>query len=154
VFGWEDNVPGTDIALPALPKPLLFALGELQRGVREIAGAAADERISMYLATVGQGKSDEIPWCSAFVSWCVEQAGFASTGMANARSWLLWGKKVITPQLGDVAVFRRGTGWQGHVGFVLDANHGLVTLLGGNQSDRVCVSHYGVADLLEYRRAV
>jgi uncharacterized protein (TIGR02594 family) len=136
-----------------IPIHLLVALGELQRGVAEIAGAPAHERIVAYHATVGIPGNDEIAWCSAFVNWCVEQAGLTGTGKANARSWLAWGKEIKTPQLGCVAVFRRGTGWQGHVGFVLDTSPSFITLLGGNQGDRVSVTHYGVGDLLGYRIA-
>jgi uncharacterized protein (TIGR02594 family) len=139
---------------PELPLSVLFALGELQRGVREITGAASNDRIAMYLATVGQPGNDEIAWCSAFVNWCVEQAGLGGTGKPNARSWLSWGKQVVTPIFGDIAVFRRGTGWQGHVGFVLDVSTSLIMLLGGNQGDRVSVSQYGIAELLGYRRSV
>ena len=138
---------------PDLPLALSFALAELGLGVRELPGAPTHERIAKYLTSVGQPADDEIPWCSAFVNWCVTQTGVNGTNKPNARSWLDWGLQLITPQLGCIAVFRRGSkAWQGHVGFVLDTSSSWVTLLGGNQEDRVKVSQYGVGDLLSYRR--
>jgi uncharacterized protein (TIGR02594 family) len=133
---------------------LLLALKELGLGVAEIPGAAANPRIALYLASVGQPGSDEIPWCSAFAHWCITEAGGIGTGKPNARSWLAWGKEIQVPQIGAIAVFKRGTGWQGHVGFVLDVSPGRVCLLGGNQGDRVSVAMYGAAELLGYRRAM
>ena len=139
--------------MAGVPLHLLLALKELSRGVAEIPGAPADARIALYLASVNQPGSDEIPWCSAFVNWSIVEAGGVGTGKPNARSWLAWGKETLLPQLGCIAVFRRGTGWQGHVGFVLDAHGPIVTLLGGNQSDRVSVTHASAAELLGYRVA-
>ena len=48
---------------------------------------------------------DETPWCSAFVNYCMEQAGIRGTRKANARSWLDWGDMSLrSPQLGCVVI--------------------------------------------------
>lgn len=135
-----------------MPKWLEAALLELQRGVAEVAGPASNPRIAEYLKVVGQPSDDAIPWCAAFVGWCLEQDGVASTRRANARSYLTWGA-AAAPVLGAVVVFSRGdpTAATGHVGFLLDASAASVYVLGGNQSDRVSVAAYPRDRLLGIR---
>jgi hypothetical protein len=59
----------------------------------------------------------------------------------------------MVPEIGDIAVFKRGTmGWQGHVGFYVKNDGAYVWVLGGNQSDEVKISRYLGMDLLSYRR--
>lgn len=128
-----------------------IAYGEL--GVEEAPGAASHPRILEYLGTTtlpNQSKqSDETPWCSAFVNWCVERAGYEGTNSAAAISWRQWGKKASTPELGCIAVFRRQNG--NHVGFYLQESAGKIRLLGGNQSNAVGYGNYNQADWLAYR---
>lgn len=136
-----------------LPRPLIVALGELERGVREEPGPPASPRIAEYLRGVGQAPDDEIPWCSAFVEWCVARAGIVGTRTARARSWLSWGEP--TPaRAGAVAVMWRTdpSGPQGHVGFLLDATRYDLYVLGGNQGDRVSVARFGKERILGYRQ--
>jgi uncharacterized protein (TIGR02594 family) len=135
------------------PPWLPIARGEI--GVREIAGPEDNPRIQEYHASTSlKATDDETPWCSAFVNWCLQQAGLEGTGSAMARSWLDWGQKVTEPQPGDVAVFARGTGNQGHVGFCLGRSGGSVKLLGGNQNDEVNVAWQNASRLLGYRRPI
>jgi len=142
-----------------IPAQLVVALLEL--GQAEIPGATANQRIVEYLKSAGVdgADGDEIPWCSAFVNWCYIQAGLKGVGSYGlkfpglARTWLGWGIPVITPQLGDVAVFRRGTTtWQGHVGHYLYRSAGQVSVLGGNQGDMVSIAKYSESDVLGFRR--
>ena len=129
-----------------------IALGEY--GTKERKGGENPEIIK-YFSEIGfpEIKEDEVPWCSAFVNWCVMKAGLPITKNLAARSWLGWGEKVTLPEIGDLAVFRRGTaGWQGHVGFYVKNDGFYVWVLGGNQSDEVCISRYAGTDLLGYRR--
>lgn len=144
-------------ALPATPRRSTFpwltiARGEL--GVHEVAGAASNPRIVEYLRSTTLPRqyadTDETPWCSAFVNWCIERSGFAGTDSAAARSWLTWGAAIERPRVGCIVVFRRGQDG-GHVGFFLDEDDRRVLLLGGNQSNRVCEQHYLKANWLGYR---
>jgi hypothetical protein len=53
-------------------------------------------------------------------------------------------------QLGCVVVFSRGAG--GHVGLVVGRTaHGGLSVLGGNQGDRVCIAAFHTARVLGYR---
>lgn len=132
------------------PPWLVTALGEI--GISEVPGIAASPRIVEYdAATTLKATSDEVPWCSAFVNWCVAQAGLRGTGSAAARSWLKWGVKT-PPRLGAIAVFQRSASpTLGHVGFLLDNYGGLLQVLGGNQGNRVCIKTFGPAALLDLR---
>ena len=97
------------------------------------------------------------PWCAAFVNAVLKEAGIKGTGSNLARSFLRWGVPVEgTPELGDIIVFKRGnSSWQGHVGFVcgVDSNDDTrITVLGGNQSDKVCKARYDTDHCLGIRR--
>ncbi|MCA1788520.1 MAG: TIGR02594 family protein [Thioalkalivibrio sp.] len=137
----------------AEPAWLRIARGEL--GQAEIPGARHNPRILEYMATTSyRATTDEVAWCSGFLNWCVLRAGIVGTRLANARSWLTWGREVREPVPGCIVVFRRGSDpAAGHVGFYLghDAAGGRVRVLGGNQGNRVCEAFYPAADLLGYR---
>ena len=63
-----------------------IAKGEMHQA--EIPGPMANPRIVEYHATTSlKATFDEVPWCSAFVNWVMEQAGIKGTGSAKARSW-------------------------------------------------------------------
>lgn len=123
-------------------------------GVHETAGPDFTPRIIEYHSTTGLGAaSDEVPWCSAFVNWVMEQAGIGGTGSAAARSWLHWGVSMDAPVFGCIVVLARGSNpAQGHVGFFCDEDgFGGIRLLGGNQNDEVKVARYDKSKVLGYR---
>ena len=129
------------------------AFGEY--GVSELHGSEHTERILEYHSTTGlDAHDDETSWCASFVGWTMLKAGLASTGKANARSYLDWGA-LSAPQRGAVCVLWRGSpdSWMGHVGFVteLDWDGMRVQLLGGNQRDSVSTQWYPMARVLGYR---
>lgn len=139
-----------------VPPWMQIANAEARRGVLELAGPADNPRIVEYLATTtidDAHRHDATPWCSAFVNWCLREAGIAGTGLANARSWLYWGQPLQLPQLGCVAVFSSPRGpAAGHVGFYFSeykSEHVLV--LGGNQDNRVRRAAIERGRLLGYR---
>jgi uncharacterized protein (TIGR02594 family) len=133
--------------------PLWLAIASRELGVREYPGAAANPRIRHYHeATSLKATSDEVPWCSAFANWCMDEAGLSGTGSAAARSWLRWGVGLAEPRPGAIAVLRRGTNpAQGHVAFFLSRRGAFLELLGGNQGNQVRVSSYPGRLLLGYR---
>lgn len=149
------------------PHPLDVARQEMAVGVREYPGDKQNPRIVMYHATTEGGVApDETAWCSSFVNYCVEQAGLVGTNSKWARSWhdAGWGRDVTaTPMEGDIVVWRRhGAGDEGgHVAFFLDQADGAIRVLGGNQSNSVCIRTFPVHglvapyqyDLLSIRRA-
>lgn len=95
--------------------------------------------------------------CSSFMNWCIQSAGGKGTRNAMARSWLNWGKTVLTPKEGDTVIFSsplRGPS-AGHVAFYV--SHvpvaGYIKVLGGNQQDAVSYELYPTANVLGYRRS-
>ena len=129
---------------------LLLAFAEL--GTAEFTGQAVNPQIAAYLATVGQPGDDEIPWCAAFVNWCLWRTGLKGTGYANARSYLEWGQD-CEARPGAIVVVPRGKElWQGHVAIVAQVNaDNTVYVVGGNQGDRVSLAVMPENRVLGYR---
>jgi uncharacterized protein (TIGR02594 family) len=132
-----------------------IAMEELANGVVEIPGPQDNPRVVEYHSTCTlRATNDETAWCSAFVNWCMVQAGKKGTDNAAARSWLNWkdGAKLTAPRLGCVVVFARGTNpWQGHVGFFVGDDDNHIQVLGGNQGNSVSVDFYRKDRLLGFR---
>lgn len=149
----------------AAPLWLKLAIKEMDAGISEIAGPGDDPRIVQYHSTTTlDATDDEVPWCSSFVNWCVERAGFAPTRSAMARSWLEWGIQLDPPAYGSIVIISRGGGEQpgpkvinapGHVGFYVGHSRPLeLAILGGNQGDAVSIHHYPQSRVLGFRWAV
>lgn len=150
-------LPALSAATPRGSVPWLqAAIAEI--GVKEIAGAKHNPRVLEYGKAVSLSvTTDEVPWCSNFVSWCLWKAGIGSTRSARARSYEAWGVSVrAAPAPGAIAVFWRGesrSSGQGHVGFYMggDPAGGRIAVLGGNQGDAVSLKVYATARLLDLR---
>jgi uncharacterized protein (TIGR02594 family) len=94
------------VELPAEAPWLVVA--EREMGVAAVPGGEDNPRIVTYLdSTKGSESHDGIPWCSAFVNWCIEQVGIPGTRHRRARSWLEWGVQLIGPRQGCVVVLKR-----------------------------------------------
>jgi uncharacterized protein (TIGR02594 family) len=149
--------------MPLWPPWLHLARQEEEAGVVEIPGRKHNERILEYHDTTTlDGETDEIPWCSSFVNWCVKECGMLleGTNSARARSWLEWGEVLLIPPVGAITILRRGGAGQpgptvinakGHVGFLIHQTSTHVTLLGGNQGNRVSTKKYPVGRVLGHR---
>ena len=133
-------------------KPQYFINAEMHLGLQEVRDAKI---LNSYLKKYAGWNYNvaTTPWCAAFVNACLGEAGIQGTGSFMARSFLKWGQKVTQPQEGDIVVFKRGTGASGHVTFfVSDHDKDHIEVLGGNQSDKVCIKLYRKDSLLGYRR--
>lgn len=134
-------------------KPFEIALKEY--GVTEVVGKVNNPRVLEYFAKTGNSwvQDDETAWCAAFVGFCLETAGIASTKLLNARSYLNWHSPTLTPKLGDVAVFWRNTpaSAEGHVAFYISNDVNGIWVLGGNQNNGVCIERMSYKYLLGYR---
>ena len=145
------------------PPWLAIALAERGKGVAERPGGEHDPEILKYLASTVIGSDpkflkDETPWCSAFVNWCVTQAGVKGTNSAKARDWHDnggWGRRLDEPVKGCIAVLWRERPDHpdrlGHVGFYDRAEGDKIFLLGGNQSNTINVAAYPREQLLSFR---
>jgi uncharacterized protein (TIGR02594 family) len=94
--GWVNKyhveaIPGA----PPVDEPAWITIARAEMGVQEYPGPEHNPRIIQYLrSTTNPATSDETPWCSGFVNWCMKQAGIVGTNSAAARSWLKWGGRV------------------------------------------------------------
>jgi uncharacterized protein (TIGR02594 family) len=137
-------------------KPEWLKVAESYIGVKEIGGAEHEPRIVQFLKSVNGNKltADETNWCSAFVNFVMQKAGFLPAESLAARDWLKWqwGRKISGPALGAIVVLKRegGEGWEGHVGFVAGWDKTRVQVLGGNQGDKVCELWFSQAEVLGY----
>lgn len=140
------------IGIPlTLPPWLDIAAKEI--GIKEIMGITHHPKILIYhQATSLKAEDDETPWCSAFVNWCMQEAGYPKTDSGLARSWIKYGDSVEEPYRGCITVLERGKPWQGHVGFYIsESAPGWIKLLGGNQKNRVSIETYPLHRVLTYR---
>lgn len=122
-------------------------------GVEEVPGKGSSNsnpRIGEYLKTVGHPSADNIAWCSAFTNWCMLQVRVKPSGSAMARSWLKWGVSIPFKR-GAIVVLKTSPPPYGHVGFALEESANSITVLGGNQSNRVMIKKYKKSLLLDYR---
>lgn len=122
-------------------------------GTLEQAGPKHNARIIEYhKSTSLKANDDETPWCSSFVNWCLMQNGIKGTDSAAARSFLNYGLKITEPAYGCIVVLKRGNNNKsGHVGFLIDCTTDKISILGGNQGNKVSVSNFEKKDLLSYR---
>lgn len=131
--------------------PIEIAEIECKKGIYEIKGSSHNKEILKYHASLPSNfKTDETPWCSAFVNYCVHLAGYATDNItAMAQSWKNWGTDVTSEaQIGDIVVFRSTKqhddpkSSSGHVGFFKSETNDTITVLGGNQNDMIKISTY------------
>jgi uncharacterized protein (TIGR02594 family) len=132
------------------PEWLHLAREEL--GTKERPGSANNPAVvQYYVDSIGGSHPDSVPWCSAFVGSCLARAGYKSSRSLMARSYLTYGRKLKEPVPGAIVVFARGRPPSGHVAFVESVSNGMLTVIGGNQSDAVTRSRYSRTKALGYR---
>lgn len=112
-------------------------------GTKEFAGPQNNPTILDWAKKLGGWfasfyKEDSIPWCGLFVAHCMKEAGFPV--QSDALSALGWAdyERACDPCEGAIMVFKRDGG--GHVGFYVGEDASAYHILGGNQSDMVCIS--------------
>ena len=126
-----------------------YLIARKEVGTKEIVGKEHNPRIIEYHAmTTLKATTDEVPWCSSFVNWCVSKAGYTPTRSAAARSWAKWGQTIDKPVKGCIVVMTRDGG--GHVGFYESETDGVVRVLGGNQSNAVNVRPFKKERIIAY----
>lgn len=119
-------------------EPVWIAEARRHIGEAEIPGPAENPWIVSLWQKIKRGgiKTESVPWCAAFVGACLETVGLTSSRFESAASYLQWGVKLDTAEVGCIAVFERVGG--GHVGFVIGRDlAGNLMVLGGNQGDAV-----------------
>jgi uncharacterized protein (TIGR02594 family) len=117
-------------------------------GTREIAGMSDNPVIMEWADALDlEYSGDDVPWCGLFVAHCIGSALASEVLPGNplgARQWEKFGEST-TPRLGAVMVFWRvsTTCGKGHVGFYAGEDNNAFQILGGNQSNKVCLTWVG-----------
>ena len=138
----------------SIPDPMFLDIALKEIGVKEIPGKGHNSKIVEYHShTKLKATEDEVPWCSSFVNYCIDKAGYRGTGSAMARSWLNWGHPSAFRR-GAIVIFERGNPPNGHVALCLRDLGNEIEVVGGNQSDSVCIARYPKSRVLGYRWVV
>jgi len=143
-----------------------FARDELAAEIKE-ATEQGRARIRQYFQSINHAGTFQTPWCGAFVAWCMKQCGGEVAdsvvklkgGPAFAASWQHWGDMKLNlksnPPVGAVVLLSpsRETDDISHVGFFksYDDEKRLVTILGGNQGDKVSEIPFKASDVVGIR---
>jgi uncharacterized protein (TIGR02594 family) len=136
-----------------LPKVITNGLSFL--GVQEIVGKGSNKTIISWRDELNQAgvkidgySDDDIPWCGLFVAYICFKAGKSVVkDPLWARNWANFGSESKSPSLGDVLTFGRDGG--GHVGFYIAEDDVCYHVLGGNQSNKVCITRINKNRLLK-----
>lgn len=130
----------TDLANEGAPKILVEALKEF--GTIEVPGKDDSPTIMGWASELGMEQiytDDAIPWCGLFMAVIAKRAGKQIVkDPLWAANWKKFGVPVPEAGLGDVLVFTRPGG--NHVGIYVGEDDLCYHVLGGNQSDKVCIS--------------
>ena len=131
-------------------------------GLKDFSGDTSNSQVVQFFVETGHPEiiDDETSWCSAYMSWCVQNVkldGLDVKSNLSAKSWLNVGQEVVgVPQTGDIVIFWREkkNSWQGHVSIFIneDPITHQVFCLGGNQDDKVCIKAYPSEQVLGFRR--
>jgi uncharacterized protein (TIGR02594 family) len=146
-YAWLAKEPGPKMILEALK---LF-------GTVEGAGAKDNPTILAWAKEVGLSDTyshDSIPWCGLFMAVVAKRAGKQAVDSPLwALSWANFGEPPEGgPMLGDVLTFKRDGG--GHVALYVGEDAGFYHVLGGNQSDKVCITRIARSRLHKARRPI
>jgi len=105
----------------------------------------------------GVYNTDSIAWCGLAMAVIAKRAGKEiPQAPLWALNWAKFGTPVSTPMLGDVLVFKRMVGKKtfGHVAIYVGEDNTCYHILGGNQSDRVCIVRKAKTSLFVARRPI
>ena len=81
-------------------------------------------------------------WCARFMNFVLKRTGHPGTGSDAASSFASYGRRLWYPQVGAIAVMKRGRNG-GHVGVVTGFDEGgNPIILSGNHNKRVGVGVY------------
>lgn len=145
--------------LSGIPMTIQVAVAEY--GTKEVVGKGSNRTIIAWRDQLNQAgakitgfSDDDIPWCGLFAAIVAyRRKGIAAEVVKDplwARNWASYGVASRVPGFGDVLVFGRESG--GHVGFYFAEDATAFHVLGGNQSNKVCITRIAKSRLLAARR--
>lgn len=143
-YAWLAREPGPQMIIEALKT----------FGTVEGSGSTDNPIILGWAREVGQDRAyshDSTPWCGLWMAVIAKRAGKPVGGSPLwALAWADWGVPISLPELGDVLTFKREGG--GHVGLYVGEDEAAFHVLGGNQSDQVCITRIAKSRLYRARR--
>lgn len=138
------SVPSKYNYLLELKNPWTITKALEEYGTLEVPGKTHNQKIIAWAKEVGGKvedvyKADEIPWCGLFTAVICQRAEKeVPKDPLWALNWKKFGLPTSEAGLGDILVFQRPGG--GHVGFYVGEDKTAYHVLGGNQSDQVCIT--------------
>jgi uncharacterized protein (TIGR02594 family) len=151
--------PGSTItmfsAVPPVPaEPVWMREARRLVGVKEIPGAKSNPTIIAWAQKLGGWiasfyKDDATPWCGLFMAHIIGATLPKEPLPSNplgALNWATFGRKLTSPALGALLVFKRNGG--GHITLYQGENDTHYRCLGGNQSDSVSDNDWIAKDRL------
>lgn len=146
--------------LPTTSDPRWLVIARKYLGVREYdaqrpgpLGELSNPVVEAWQREAGiKRPDDEIPWCAAFLTHVMLEAGF-DFRTSSARAWAKFGKPITAPQPGAIVVLWRESplGPHGHVGFFVREDEKGIWILAGNQGNAVTVKPFPKTRVLAYR---
>lgn len=140
--------------------PRMIQEGLKTYGTLEEPGSKNNFTILEWANEVGVDKfytADSIPWCGLWMAVIAKRSGWTPPKSPLwALSWSSFGEYIKessephAPSLGDVLVFVRNGG--GHVGLYVGEDSTSFFVLGGNQSNSVCITRIVKSRLYTARR--
>lgn len=122
--------------------PLMMRAALKHYGLLEVKGKESNPTIMEWAEYTGMSpyySDDSVPWCGLFMAYCAKVSGYVPPNIAvRAKEWAKFGVISTKPMLGDILVFVRDGG--GHVGIYVGEDKEAYHVLGGNQSDKVCIA--------------
>ncbi|WP_068015120.1 TIGR02594 family protein [Rhodoplanes sp. Z2-YC6860] len=89
-------------------------------------------------------------WCANFMNFVLTRLGYSGTSSDMAQSFASYGKRLVGPEIGAIAVMRRGKSG-GHVGVVTGfAASGNPIIISGNYTHRVAEAVYSRSHIYAY----
>lgn len=139
------------------PKMVQKAIDLGKLNTTEVPGPKANKEVLKLAKVAGIDsiyKSDETAWCAVAMTAIALQSGkdvpFEGYDRLRAKSFLKFGRPVVTPMFGDVLVFTRTGG--GHVGLYVGEDDACYHVAGGNQSNEFNITRIAKNRLTEARR--
>lgn len=125
-------------------------------GLKEVVGKENNPEIVKMFAEIGFDwvQDDETSWCSAAINYFCKKLGYERSGALDAKSWLKMPTIILKPTIGDIVVLWRESpdSWKGHVGLFITQDIDNVYILGGNQSNSICIMAYPRDRIIGFRQ--
>lgn len=138
--GGEQQPPRPEVGGAVGQRIVRIALGEAQKGVREVGGRNTGPDVRKYQNSTGLGGTGWA-WCAAFVTWCYESAGlmlrsaWGFTGVSDLEQWGRrtgkWKPRVAgyVPPAGAIVIFNFS-----HTGIIVSGGRSSDVTVEGNTS--------------------